>query len=236
MKRVFRFQGEGEMNDIGLRGLTEYPAVNDLNPRVTIIQALTPWPPDRRGSPSGRGRPPGRLPPVRPHRGQPGLVWWSAQGGGLSLPAGSEAPPAGPPGPGSPPEPEGPARTAPAPPGPPWERRRGSCISLVMRDPLLPSLTISDALLSGKGAGMPRQARLNAPGTLTTEPRLHSSEANWSAGPSNAPDLLGRRPAGMRHGRSHGEGPVDSPLRLPKPRNQSPRIEIAHPGIQGLRC
>jgi hypothetical protein len=42
MKRVFRVQGEGKVNDIGLRGLTEYPAVNDLNPRVTVIQALIP--------------------------------------------------------------------------------------------------------------------------------------------------------------------------------------------------
>jgi hypothetical protein len=42
MKRVFRIQGEGKVNDIGLRGLTEYPAANDLNPRVTVIQGLIP--------------------------------------------------------------------------------------------------------------------------------------------------------------------------------------------------
>jgi hypothetical protein len=66
-----------------------------------------------------------------------------------------------------------------------------------------------------EGAGIPRQARHDAPGTLTAEPRLRSLEPQSFAGPSDAPDLPSRRPAGAQYSSSHGEGPVDAVLRVP---------------------
>ncbi len=85
MKRVFRIQGEGKVKDIGLRGLAEYPAVNDLNPRVAVIQALIPLGLQAVGDLLRDEV--ARLAGPRYARtgGQPGLVRWSAQGGSVYL-------------------------------------------------------------------------------------------------------------------------------------------------------
>jgi transposase-like protein len=85
MKRVFRIQGEGKVKDIGLRGLADYPAVDDLDPRVAVIQALIPLGLQAVGELLQDEVT--RLAGPRYARtgGQPGLVRWSAQGGSVYL-------------------------------------------------------------------------------------------------------------------------------------------------------
>lgn len=85
MKRVFCLQGEGKVKDIGLRGLAEYPAVDDLNPRVAVIQALIPLGLQAVGDLLQDEV--ARLAGPRYARtgGQPGLVRWSAQEGSVYL-------------------------------------------------------------------------------------------------------------------------------------------------------
>jgi transposase-like protein len=85
MKRVFRIQGKDKVKDIGLRGLAEYPAVDDLNPRVAVIQALIPLGLQAVGALLQDEVT--RLAGPRYARtgGQPGLVRWSAQGGSVYL-------------------------------------------------------------------------------------------------------------------------------------------------------
>jgi len=85
MKRVFRIQGEGKVKDIGLRGLVDYPAVDDLDPRVAVIQALIPLGLQAVGDLLQDEVT--RLAGPRYARtgGQPGLVRWSAQGGSVYL-------------------------------------------------------------------------------------------------------------------------------------------------------
>lgn len=85
MKRVFRIQGEGKVKDIGLRGLAEYPAVDELTPRVAAIQALIPLGLQAVGALLQDEVT--RLAGPRYARtgGQPGLVRWSAQPGSVYL-------------------------------------------------------------------------------------------------------------------------------------------------------
>jgi len=85
MKRVFRIQGKDKVKDIGLRGLAEYPAVDDLNPRVAVIQALIALGLQAVGDLLQDEVT--RLAGPRYARtgGQPGLVRWSAQGGSVYL-------------------------------------------------------------------------------------------------------------------------------------------------------
>lgn len=85
MKRVFRIQGKGKVNDIGLRGLADYPAVDDLDPRVAVIQALIPLGLQAVGEllQDEVTRLAGRR--YARTGGQPGLVRWSAQGGSVYL-------------------------------------------------------------------------------------------------------------------------------------------------------
>ena len=42
MKRVFRIKDQGKMQDVGLRGLAEQPALQDVDATVAVIQALIP--------------------------------------------------------------------------------------------------------------------------------------------------------------------------------------------------
>jgi putative transposase len=85
MKRVFRIQGEGKMKDIGLRGLGDYRAVDGLDARVALIQALIPL-----GLQAVRdllAEEVTQLAGLRYARtgGQPGLVRWSQQPGSVYL-------------------------------------------------------------------------------------------------------------------------------------------------------
>jgi transposase-like protein len=85
MKRVFRIQGKGKVKDIGLRGLAEYPAVEDLNTRLALIQALIPLGLQAVGDLLRDEVT--RLAGPRYARtgGQPGLVRWSQQPGSVYL-------------------------------------------------------------------------------------------------------------------------------------------------------
>jgi transposase-like protein len=85
MKRVFRIEGGGKVKDIGLRGLAASPAVDDLNPRVAVIQALIPLGLQAVGDLLQDEVT--RLAGPRYARagGQPGLVRWSQQPGSVYL-------------------------------------------------------------------------------------------------------------------------------------------------------
>ncbi len=85
MKRVFRIQGQSKVKDIGLRGLGDYPAVNGLDAKVALIQALIPLGLQAVGDLLEEEVT--RLAGPRYARtgGLPGVVRWSQQGGSVYL-------------------------------------------------------------------------------------------------------------------------------------------------------
>ena len=85
MKRVFRIQRGGKVKDIGLRGLADYPAADDVDAKVALIQALIPLGLQAVGDLLAEEVTQLAGPRYARTGGQPGLVRWSGQEGSVYL-------------------------------------------------------------------------------------------------------------------------------------------------------
>lgn len=152
MKSVVCIEGEGKVKDGGLRDLTDYPGVEEVNTLVALIQALIPLRLQAAGEALGaevtrlaglgpqleRGNP--RLRPLEP-------------GAGLDRPPGSEDPHPLPTRAGSPPQRGGPAADVPAAPA----TAAGRCWSVPETSPRIELLELRGLCRPGPGGLRPER-------------------------------------------------------------------------------